>query len=91
MPKTLLEAMACGCICIGTPVCGIDEVIDDGVNGFLAAGTGTEGIIQAIRRAHRHDDKDEISDNACMLIKSDYALTEIARIDRENMAEICVK
>lgn len=34
-PKVLLEAMACGCICIGTNVKGIDNIIIHGQNGFL--------------------------------------------------------
>jgi len=34
-PKTLLEAMACGCAVIGTNVEGINNVIQDGMNGLL--------------------------------------------------------
>ena len=34
-PKTLLEAMACGRVVIGTDVEGIRELIDDGETGFL--------------------------------------------------------
>lgn len=35
-PKALLEAMACSCLCVGTNVEGINEIIKDGVNGFLS-------------------------------------------------------
>src|SRR3972149_402807 len=38
MPKALIEAMACGLVCIGTDVEGINEIIRDGENGFLAGG-----------------------------------------------------
>lgn len=89
MPKTLLEAMACGCICIGTSVEGISEVIEDGVNGFLAKGVEAVDITEAIRRACACDEKEMISDNACDLIKSTYSLAEISRIDRENFMSIC--
>lgn len=34
-PKTLLEAMSCGCAVIGTDVPGIREIIDNEKNGFL--------------------------------------------------------
>jgi glycosyltransferase involved in cell wall biosynthesis len=35
LPKTLLEAMACGCCCLGTDVPGIRDVIRHGENGWL--------------------------------------------------------
>lgn len=35
MPKTLLEAMACGVACLGTDVAGINEIIDHDKNGWL--------------------------------------------------------
>lgn len=36
MPKALLEAMACGCVCLGADVPGVREIIVDGENGLLA-------------------------------------------------------
>lgn len=89
MPKTLLEAMACGCLCIGTPTTGIAEIIEDGVNGFLAKGMESEDIAEAIRRAHMSEEQDKISGNACDLIKSHYSLAEIAKIDKENISAVC--
>jgi len=38
-PKSLLEAMSCGLAVIGTEVSGIQEIIHDGVNGFLCEPT----------------------------------------------------
>lgn len=35
MPITLIEAMACGCIPISTPVSGIVDIVKDGYNGFV--------------------------------------------------------
>jgi glycosyltransferase involved in cell wall biosynthesis len=55
MPKSLLEAMACGLICIGTDVQGINEVIEDGVNGVLAKNTDAASIASAIGRSLHAD------------------------------------
>lgn len=49
-PKALMEAMACGCIVIGTKVRGIKELIDDGESGFLCEQPSTS-INAAICRA----------------------------------------
>jgi glycosyltransferase involved in cell wall biosynthesis len=35
-PKALIEAMSCGCVCVGTRVEGIRDVITDGEDGLLA-------------------------------------------------------
>lgn len=48
-PKSLVEAMACGCACIGTDSPGIRNQIRDGENGILAEGT-SDNICEAIRR-----------------------------------------
>lgn len=37
LPRALLEAMSCGCVCIATKVGGITEVIKDFYNGFLVS------------------------------------------------------
>ena len=50
MPKALLEAMACGLLCIGTNITGIKEVIKDGINGYITKGTDVESIRDAIER-----------------------------------------
>lgn len=48
-PKSLVEAMACGCACVGTDNPGIRNQIRTGENGILADGT-EDGIANAIRR-----------------------------------------
>lgn len=48
MPKSLLEGMACGLVCIGTKVDGTREVINDGKNGFLAKSISSADISEAI-------------------------------------------
>ncbi len=85
MPKTLLEAMACGNLCIGTDVEGIREVITDGVNGFLADGTGVDEIQKAIERAVADEDFREKTKKGKQVIQELYSLQSI--IDREY--ELC--
>lgn len=50
-PKTLMEALSAGLICIAPDVVGINEIIDDGVNGFkVKKGESFENIISKIER-----------------------------------------
>lgn len=44
MPNAVLEAMACGKAVIATPVGGMLDVIEDGVNGFLVNVNDAEGL-----------------------------------------------
>ena len=48
-PKTLLEAMACGCAVIGTRVSGIKEIINHEVTGILVSEDATELQSEIIR------------------------------------------
>jgi len=48
MPKSLIEAMACGLACIGTDVMGIHEIIKNKENGLLVEVNSPESLKQAI-------------------------------------------
>ncbi len=86
MPKTLLEAMACGCVCIGTDVEGTREVIDDGINGYLASGVEPDSIMNAIKRAIESPTNNEvISDRAREYIFRNHSLETIAQKEWEVM------
>jgi len=39
LPNTILEALACGCIVLATPIGGIPDVIKDNVTGYYIYGT----------------------------------------------------
>lgn len=52
LPKVLIEAMASGLVCIGTRISGIEDLIEDGVNGYLVDGFEPEDIAAVIRRAY---------------------------------------
>ena len=90
MPKTLLEAMACGCICIGTDVEGINEVIKNEVNGFLADGTDSEAVYNAICKAAAGKNE-YIERNAVKTIQSCFSLDGIVKQDKTIFTEYAAK
>ena len=49
-PNVLLEAMACGCACVATPVWGSGEVVADPAAGRLAADRSAPALLDAARR-----------------------------------------
>lgn len=48
MPMTIIEALSVGCIPICTPVGGCTNMIEDGVNGFLAEDMSVEAYTNAM-------------------------------------------
>jgi glycosyltransferase involved in cell wall biosynthesis len=78
MPKTLLEAMACGLVCIGTDVDGINEIIEDDVNGYLAKVTDSKAIAEVINKAARSP-TDHITQTAVRKIRDEFSLQIIAQ------------
>jgi glycosyltransferase involved in cell wall biosynthesis len=87
MPKSLLEAMACGLVCIGTPVEGINQIIEDGVNGYLAKGTDPEFLAEVINRATRLPN-DHITQNAICIIHDKFSLETIAKQENDVIAKL---
>ncbi len=76
LPKSLLEAMACGLVCIGTDVTGINEIITDGVNGRLAGGTDADSIFEAIKRAV-NSPAQSVSNAAVETVRNKFSLESI--------------
>lgn len=77
MPKTLLEAMACGLPVIGTDVAGICEVITDNHDGLLCE-TDSESLRKTIIRLMEDDNlKKKLSKNARKTIIEKYSLNYI--------------
>lgn len=50
LPVTLLEALSVGCIPICSPVGGIVNVIEDGINGILSASSNEEDYHKAVEK-----------------------------------------
>ena len=57
MPNAVLEAMACGKTVIATPVGGILDVLENGVNGFFVDVNDTEGLAKKMAEALSQLDK----------------------------------
>lgn len=82
MPKALLESMAAGLVCIGNDTTGINEVIEDGVTGYLSRGSNSTAMAKAIQRA-RSGDVDVVSAAARDFVSRNFSLSAIARQERE--------
>lgn len=54
MPITLIEAFACGCIPISTPVCGAIDFIENGKTGFLSKDYSKESYLEALEDFAHH-------------------------------------
>jgi glycosyltransferase involved in cell wall biosynthesis len=59
MPNAVLEAMACGKTVIATPVGGMRDVIEDGVNGFFVNVNDAEGLAETMAEVLGQPDKRE--------------------------------
>ena len=81
MPKTLLEAMASGCFCIGSDVAGINEIIKDGFNGVLSKNTESNEIVIALNRALNINNKEIMIKRGVNIINENCSL--IGVIEKE--------
>ncbi len=80
MPKTLLEAMACGCCCIGTDVEGINEVIKHNENGILIPDTSEKDIIKTLNSLDNYNYA-QLAKNGVKTIKEDFSLDSIQELE----------
>lgn len=87
MPKALLEAMACGCVCVGADVPGVNEVIADGINGLLAPSPTEEGVRTVLRRLAKAD-KPALSAAGVAHIAAHYSLTAVADAEVAMLEEL---
>lgn len=82
MPKVLIEAMALGMTCICNNATGINELIEDGVTGYLSNGYKSEELAKAIRRAI-DEDNIEIGLAARRFVSKNFSLEAIVNREQE--------
>lgn len=82
MPKALLEAMAAGLVCIGHDTTGINELIQDGVTGYLSPSASPDDIAATIRRA-LVGDLEQVASAARQFVCSTYSLEAIATKEKK--------
>lgn len=88
MPKTLLEAMACGVLCFGTNTSGIKEIINDGINGYLIPDTSVQSIKNTIRTGINSNEYGKLIENAVQQIYGKNSLQSIAALEWKILKEI---
>ena len=71
--------MASGCLCLGTDVSGINEIICNGYNGILSKTTSVDSIYDALMKASSSNDKEMLIQNGISFIKNNCALNNIAK------------
>ena len=76
LPKALLEAMSAGLVCIGNDTTGINEVIQDGVTGYLSPSADALAIAETIRRALAGD-SERISRAGSEYVRKEFSLDAI--------------
>lgn len=85
-PKTLLEAMSCAQLVIGTKVEGIQEVIADGENGILCE-TSAESLRLAIEKAVSNTElKKTLGERAREYVLKTCSLDRIVQLETEMYA-----
>lgn len=80
LPNAVMEAMAAGIPCVGTPVGGVPELIEDGVTGWLAASPDARDLDAAMERlmAAPSDLRASMAHAAREAVQSRFGLQEIA-------------
>jgi glycosyltransferase involved in cell wall biosynthesis len=80
MPNVVLEGMACGLPVIASRVIGNEEVVRDGVTGFLFSLTDPRGLQQALSAAlRRRDLVREMGEAARQWTEEHFSWSQVAR------------
>ncbi len=79
-PNGLLEAMACGCSCIGSRVGGIPELINDGVSGLLFESQNVPALVTALTKLIEDPAlRRRLAQQAALDVRTKFSLEAFAR------------
>lgn len=76
MPKTLIEAMSSGCVCIVGPQLSMAGVVSDGESGFVCPKITSDSIVKTFKRA-TESDLLNVSDRAREIAQKKYSRARI--------------
>jgi len=80
-----LEAMAAGCITIGTPVGGIPDFLIDGSTGFLSKPEDSDDLARVLRKAlvMNDDERHAMIQRARVVVRERYLWDAVAQQMKE--------
>ena len=87
MPKTLLEYMACGLVCVGTDVAGINEVLTHRLNGVISPAVDAASLANALKCAVLEDQRG-LGSAARQHVLAEYSLEAVLGAERQLYAEL---
>lgn len=91
LPLVLAEAMAAGLPVIGSDVPGVDEVIDDGVNGYLVPRGDWRSLADKMEEWRKSEDaasKSQLIARGLHTVKERFNMERMCRQYRESVAKI---
>ena len=88
MPKTLIEAMACGLACLGTNVEGINSIIKHSENGWLVD-TNAESIRDGLQTLMKKDSlRTELDSQARIHIIDNFSLDKVLKSEIKIISDL---
>ncbi len=78
LPKVMIEAMACGMVCVGSPIPGTTDLIKDGENGYLSKGFDADELADVLSRAFT-EKRSELGIAARAFVQDRFSLAAYAR------------
>lgn len=78
LPNTIVEAMACGVPCVAFGVGGVPQMVDTGVNGYLAIPRDSADFAKGIHAALFTQSYDALCRNARVKAVASYSEKEVA-------------